>query len=82
MVFSRIGKINPKEKFAVINNGIDNSLLFTADIKDGKVEKMYVKPLCRYGNKVVAVDYETEIYNRNSIKDDINSSDKQKKIQL
>ena len=76
------GKINPKEKFAVINNGIDNSLLFTADIKDGIVEKMYVKPLYCRGNKVVAVDYETEIYNRNSIKDDINSSDKQKKIQL
>lgn len=76
------GKINPKEKFAVINNGIDNSLLFTADIKDGKVEKMYVKPLCRYGNKVAAVDYETEIYNRNSVKDEIDSSDKQKKIHL
>ena len=76
------GKINPEEKFAVINNGIDNSLLFTADIKDGIVEKMYVKPLCRYGNKVIPVGYETEIYNRNSVNDQIDSSDKQKKIHL
>lgn len=62
------GKINPEENFAVIGSGTINSLLFTATIKDGTVEKMYASPLYLDINKnVKTIGYEIEIYNRGKI---------------
>lgn len=59
------GKNNPEKNFSVINNGIDNPLLFTAILKDGNIEKMYVSELNNNGIKLIKSSYETEVYNRN-----------------
>ena len=48
---------NIEKGFSIINNGLENSLLFTAEIKDGYVEKMFV-------TEVGKRDYQIEIYNR------------------
>ena len=58
------GAHNPQEQFSVINNGIENSLLFTAEIKDGQIEKMYVTELYLIDNVVRKSGYQTEIYNK------------------
>ena len=51
------GMHNIEKRFSVINNGLENSLLFTAELKDGHVEKMFV-------TEVGKRDYKIEIYNR------------------
>lgn len=51
------GMHNIEKSFSIINNGLENSLLFTAEIKDGYVEKMFV-------TEVGKRDYQIEIYNR------------------
>ena len=51
------GAHNIEKSFSVINNGLDNSLLFTAEVKDGYIEKMFV-------TEVKKGDYKIEIYNR------------------
>lgn len=61
------GAHNPQEQFSVINNGIENSLLFTAEIKDGQIEKMYVTELYLINNIVKKSGYQTEIYNKQKI---------------
>ena len=48
---------NIEKNFSVINNGLECSLLFTAEVKDGYVEKMFV-------TEVKKPDYKIEIYNR------------------
>ena len=58
------GKHNPNQNFSIINNGIESSLLFSAQIKDGHVEKMYVTELYLNGTQVKKSYYKTEIYNR------------------
>ena len=51
------GAHNIDKRFSVINNGLQSGLIFTAEVSDGHVERMFVKEL---GNK----NYQTEIYNR------------------
>jgi len=51
------GVHNIEKGFSVINNGLENSLLFTAEVKDGHVEKMFA-------TEVKKGDYKIEIYNR------------------
>lgn len=58
------GKINASDNFAVINNGIDSTLLFTAVIKNGQIEKMYVTELFNNGSKITKSNYDTEIYSK------------------
>ena len=60
------GRHNPEKKFSVIANGIENPLLFTAIVKEGQVEKMYVTELYTIndGKKLKTSSYQTEIYNR------------------
>ena len=48
---------NIEKSFSVINNGLSGGLIFTAELKDGHVEKMFVTELT---NK----SYKIEIYNR------------------
>jgi len=61
------GAHNPQERFSVINNGIENSLLFTAEIKNGEIEKIYVTELYLIDNVVRKSGYQTEIYNKQKI---------------
>ena len=60
------GKHNPEHNFSVITNGIENPLLFTAQVKDGQVEKMFVTELytVNNGKQLKNSSYQTEIYNR------------------
>ena len=58
------GKINPSENFAVINNGIETALMFTAEIKDNEIQKMFVKNIYTNNNQIQTSDYEIEIYNK------------------
>jgi len=51
------GMHNVEKGFSVINNGLESSLLFTAEVKDGQVEKMFV-------TEVGKRNYQIEIYNR------------------
>lgn len=51
------GMHNIEKAFSVINNGLESSLLFTAEVKDGHVEKMFV-------TEVGKRNYQIEIYNR------------------
>lgn len=51
------GMHNVEKGFSVINNGLESSLLFTVEVKDGQVEKMFV-------TEVGKRDYQIEIYNR------------------
>ena len=58
------GAINSQEGFAVINNGIENTLLFTVEIKNKNIEKIYVTELYLFNNTVKKGGYQTEIYNK------------------
>ena len=62
------GKHNPELNFSVINNGIGSPLLFTAEVKDGYVERMYVTELYLINNtQYKKSNYQTEIYNRQRV---------------
>lgn len=58
------GKINPNERFAVINNGIESSLLFTASVINGSIDKMFVSELYVDNGCVRKSLYDYEIYNK------------------
>lgn len=58
------GAHNPEQNFTVVKNGIDNQLLFTAQVKEGHVEKMFATELIPYGQKLIKSNYQIEIYNR------------------
>lgn len=51
------GAHNIEKRFSVINNGLASGLIFTAEVSDGHVERMFVTEL---GNR----NYQIEIYNR------------------
>jgi hypothetical protein len=69
-IYSLIGHFhiamnNPLMRFSTIGNGIDNSLLFEAEINHGHVEKMFVQELIMTNdNRIRPSSYKTEIYNR------------------
>ena len=51
------GTHNIEKHFSIINNGLGSGLVFTAEVKDGHVERMFITELsCK--------NYKTEIYNR------------------
>lgn len=51
------GTHNIEKHFSIINNGLGSGLVFTAEVKDGHVERMFMTELtCK--------NYQTEIYNR------------------
>jgi hypothetical protein len=58
------GRINPNENFAVINNGIETALMFTAKIENNQIEKMYVEQLSVIDNTIRKSGYQIEIYNK------------------
>ena len=51
------GAHNIDKRFSVINNGLQSGLIFTAEVRDGHVDRMFVTEL---GHK----NYQIEIYNR------------------
>ena len=57
------GRINPNANFVVINNGIETALMFTAQIKNNQIEKMFVEQLSIIDNNIKRSDYQIEIYN-------------------
>lgn len=62
------GKHNPELSFSVIGNGTESSLLFTAEVKDGHVERMFVTELYLINpTQYKRSNYQTEIYNRGNI---------------
>ena len=62
------GKHNPELSFSVIGNGIESSLLFKAEVKDGHVERMFVTELYLINpTQYKKSNYQTEIYNRGNI---------------
>lgn len=61
------GEHNPLLGYSLINNGIENALLFTAEVEDGNIERMYIDELSLVNNKYIQKGYQIEIYNKSAL---------------